>query len=217
MQEFQIPHFTTRDPLCEKYYDLSPYGYCAGNPMRYVDPDGKEYGMPEWFSVQNFDAGIYGRMFSGYPVIHIPQFILEHLSTDSYVIRDDPQKKKKTGNKTSSTDLPIPILTTLGTAAEAFGTTVISYIGPFFIILTLQGDSSPKRTVDEAADSSKNERHGDSGRAIEKEKDRLEGLELDLKNAKTKKEREQIKQKIRNIREAASKKQKGEEHGRTGR
>ena len=38
MQEFQIPHFTTRDPLCEKYYDLSPYGYCAGNPMRYVDP-----------------------------------------------------------------------------------------------------------------------------------------------------------------------------------
>ena len=42
MQEFQIPHFTTRDPLCEKYYDLSPYGYCAGNPMKYVDPDGKD-------------------------------------------------------------------------------------------------------------------------------------------------------------------------------
>ena len=40
MQEFQIPHFTTRDPLCEKYYDLSPYGYCAGNPMRYVDYKG---------------------------------------------------------------------------------------------------------------------------------------------------------------------------------
>ena len=44
MQEFQIPHFTTRDPLCEKYYDLSPYGYCAGNPMRYVDPDGRFIG-----------------------------------------------------------------------------------------------------------------------------------------------------------------------------
>ena len=42
MQEFQIPHFTTRDPLCEKYYDLSPYGYCLGNPIRFVDPDGKD-------------------------------------------------------------------------------------------------------------------------------------------------------------------------------
>ena len=28
------------DPLCEKYYDVSPYGYCGGNPVRYIDPDG---------------------------------------------------------------------------------------------------------------------------------------------------------------------------------
>ena len=28
------------DPLCEKYYDVSPYVYCGGNPVRYVDPDG---------------------------------------------------------------------------------------------------------------------------------------------------------------------------------
>ena len=29
--------FTTMDPLCEKYYDTSPYAYCANNPMKYVD------------------------------------------------------------------------------------------------------------------------------------------------------------------------------------
>ncbi len=29
------------DPLCEKYYNISPYAYCAGNPIRYVDPTGK--------------------------------------------------------------------------------------------------------------------------------------------------------------------------------
>ncbi|MCQ2093753.1 MAG: RHS repeat-associated core domain-containing protein [Bacteroidaceae bacterium] len=34
--------FTSMDPLCEKYYNISPYSYCAGNPIRYVDPDGKE-------------------------------------------------------------------------------------------------------------------------------------------------------------------------------
>ena len=44
MQEFQIPHFTTRDPLCEEYYDISLYAYCANNPMRYVDPDGRFIG-----------------------------------------------------------------------------------------------------------------------------------------------------------------------------
>ena len=29
-------------PLSEKYYDVSPYAYCANNPVRYVDPDGRE-------------------------------------------------------------------------------------------------------------------------------------------------------------------------------
>lgn len=30
------------DPLAEKYYSISPYAYCANNPVRYFDPDGKE-------------------------------------------------------------------------------------------------------------------------------------------------------------------------------
>ena len=33
--------FTSMDPHCEKYYHISPYAYCAGNPVRYVDPDGR--------------------------------------------------------------------------------------------------------------------------------------------------------------------------------
>ena len=35
--------FTQMDPLCEQYPHLSPYAYCAGNPVRYVDPDGKDW------------------------------------------------------------------------------------------------------------------------------------------------------------------------------
>ncbi|MFT4070388.1 MAG: hypothetical protein QM654_00525 [Dysgonamonadaceae bacterium] len=30
------------DPLCEKYYWISPYVYCMNNPLRYVDPDGRD-------------------------------------------------------------------------------------------------------------------------------------------------------------------------------
>ena len=30
------------DPLFEKYPDFSPYNYCAGNPVKLVDPDGKD-------------------------------------------------------------------------------------------------------------------------------------------------------------------------------
>ena len=35
--------FQTMDPLCEKYYSLSPYAYCANNPMNVVDPSGEEF------------------------------------------------------------------------------------------------------------------------------------------------------------------------------
>ena len=32
--------FLQQDPLAEKYYNISPYAYCANNPVNFVDPDG---------------------------------------------------------------------------------------------------------------------------------------------------------------------------------
>ena len=39
--------FTTMDPLCEKYYSISPYAYCANDPVNLVDPSG----MTDWRAV----------------------------------------------------------------------------------------------------------------------------------------------------------------------
>lgn len=44
------------DPLCEKYYSVSPYAYCAGNPVNRVDLDGREVrpaGNAELLMIQN--------------------------------------------------------------------------------------------------------------------------------------------------------------------
>lgn len=42
--------WTAVDPMSDKYPSLSPYNYCAWNPMKLVDPDGKEIG---WYIDNN--------------------------------------------------------------------------------------------------------------------------------------------------------------------
>ncbi|MEG2599943.1 MAG: RHS repeat-associated core domain-containing protein [Muribaculaceae bacterium] len=37
-----LGRFTSPDPLAEKYPNLSPYAHCMNNPLKYVDPDGKQ-------------------------------------------------------------------------------------------------------------------------------------------------------------------------------
>ena len=39
-----IPRFSTMDPLAVNYYHLSPYAYCAGDPVNLMDPDGRLFG-----------------------------------------------------------------------------------------------------------------------------------------------------------------------------
>ncbi len=39
---YKPPVFTSRDPMFEKYFWMTPYAYCANNPVKYVDPDGEE-------------------------------------------------------------------------------------------------------------------------------------------------------------------------------
>ena len=45
-----LGRFTTIDPLAEKYPNISPYVYCNGNPVRYIDPDGRNEKIYRWFN-----------------------------------------------------------------------------------------------------------------------------------------------------------------------
>ena len=40
-----VPMWTSIDPLCEKYYSMSPYNYCGGNPVNAIDPYGEDIYM----------------------------------------------------------------------------------------------------------------------------------------------------------------------------
>ena len=43
--------FLSIDPKAESFYHISPYAYCAGNPVNLVDPDGKD-----WYSITTQDG-----------------------------------------------------------------------------------------------------------------------------------------------------------------
>ena len=49
--------WTTMDPLCEKYYSISPYTYCANDPMKYIDKDGKR---PSIYEAALMAKHVYG-------------------------------------------------------------------------------------------------------------------------------------------------------------
>ncbi len=52
-----IGRFTSIDPLAEKYYHLTPYSYCGGDPVNKVDPDGRHI---EVQSVSDYQYKIVG-------------------------------------------------------------------------------------------------------------------------------------------------------------
>ncbi|WP_255498807.1 RHS repeat-associated core domain-containing protein, partial [Dysgonomonas sp. ZJ709] len=49
--------FMSVDPLAEKYYNISPYAYVKNNPLKYIDPDGKQVIIPPFLGMNPVLAG----------------------------------------------------------------------------------------------------------------------------------------------------------------
>ena len=45
-----IARWTAADPLSEKYYGISPYVYCLGNPISIIDPNGESTWVTRWMN-----------------------------------------------------------------------------------------------------------------------------------------------------------------------
>ena len=83
-----IGRFTTIDPMAEKYYSVSPYAYCANNPINAIDVDGNDI----FIQYKNKDGRFQTFRFSGFggKSIRIPknQFVKDVIAAYLYNASD---------------------------------------------------------------------------------------------------------------------------------
>lgn len=214
-----LGRFMTADPMAESDYPVNPYVYCLNNPFnrvdptglsshydweshRYVNDDGHEV---SWESVQK-EYGIgTGNGPDDPPTISDVDAVTGAAPRVAMMSREEIEKVEEGLVLT----IPVPYSVLIAELLESL------VAAPEAIIVTipilLQGDESPEY-VKRASDSSKNEKHGDGGRALEKEKKRIGELEEQLNRTENRKDGERIKKKIQNIRKDGEIKRKGVEH-----
>ncbi|MBV4359100.1 DUF6443 domain-containing protein [Pinibacter aurantiacus] len=81
---------------------------------------------------------------------------------------------------------------------------------------TKETEETVEKETSKKEGSSKNEKHGDGGRAKSKAEKQIEKLKEDLKNTVNRRDKQKIEQKIKNITKDAAQKAKGQEHSRIG-
>ena len=57
MYDAALTRWTAMDPLCEKYPWATPYGYCEGNPIKFIDLKGEK---PSWYEAALISKHVYG-------------------------------------------------------------------------------------------------------------------------------------------------------------
>lgn len=67
----------------EAWYGISPYAYCAGDPVNYVDPDGMEPTMEEAGQMSLYMYGVFSleSISGGWNLVYqLPKITLHYLT-----------------------------------------------------------------------------------------------------------------------------------------
>ena len=72
MQYNVLPRFSSTDPLCQKYYHLSPYAYCANDPVNLLDENGLDYN--DIFGSLDDAALDFGRIYNYFSIQAVPGY-----------------------------------------------------------------------------------------------------------------------------------------------
>ena len=64
---------STLDPKAERYYNLSPYTWCAGNLVRNIDENGQEYG--DVFYTRDDAAIDFGKCYNGISITENVEYV----------------------------------------------------------------------------------------------------------------------------------------------
>lgn len=223
-----IGMFLSIDPLSENSYSVNPYAYCLSNPFNRIDPTGMS-SRYNWktkrYEDEDGNEVSWEEVQAEYQLDGMPSPAVDGLNDRGFSNETDDGGNvdaiSGAAPKVTSLKIIEPNATTVipvvmpwkSLAGEAFGNIISRFIGPAFLIFTLQGDSSPAY-VKEAKDSSNSEKHGDGGRALSKDEKKIKDLEDRLNQSRSNKERQELKQKIKNIRQNGERSRKGEEHSR---
>ena len=66
MYDNQLGRWFKLDPSSHEYFSLSPYSYCANNPIKYVDPDGKRFYFAAGAGHDQDKTGYIGKMLGAF-------------------------------------------------------------------------------------------------------------------------------------------------------
>ena len=127
MYDPTIGRTPTQDPMAEKYYSMSPYLWCAANPITFTDPNGRDFG--DTLATQNAAAIDFGRCYNGQSIIENAEYvtnIYEILVDNGQSAYSYTKPQKGTSDKSTTPQQP-PNGETVTARAHTHGAYMPSY------------------------------------------------------------------------------------------